>query len=43
MNYTTPEITLLGDARLIQGSKADGADAGSLNAQQSFAGSELED
>ena len=43
MNYTKPEITLLGDARLIQGSKIDGVDAGSLNAQQSLPGCELED
>jgi hypothetical protein len=43
MNYSKPEITLLGDARMIQGSKIDGADAGSLDAQLRVPGCELED
>jgi hypothetical protein len=43
MVYSKPEITLLGDARLIQGSKIDGADAGSLDAQLNVAHCELDD
>ncbi len=43
MVYSKPEITLLGDARLIQGSKSIGADAGSLDAQLNVPDCELED
>jgi len=43
MEYTKPEITLLGDTRLIQGSKSIGADAGSLEAQLRVENCEMED
>lgn len=43
MEYTKPEITLLGDTRLIQGSKSIGADAGSLDAQLQVSNCELDD